>query len=94
MKALAEQIADIDAVEIYGRVAAVRGLMVEEAGPIHAISVGASVNIETGQGVGIPGEMVGLVRWLCHLPRSTACSAATAPWCQPPSAACAPRRHG
>ena len=32
MKALAEQIGDLDAVEIYGRVAAVRGLMVEVAG--------------------------------------------------------------
>ena len=33
MKALAEQINDIDGVEIYGRVVAVRGLMVEVAGP-------------------------------------------------------------
>jgi flagellar biosynthesis/type III secretory pathway ATPase len=52
MKALAEQIADIDAVEIYGRVAAVRGLMVEVAGPIHAMSVGARLNIEAGQPLG------------------------------------------
>ena len=41
MKALAEQIADIDGVNIYGRVVGVRGLMVEIAGPIHAMSVGA-----------------------------------------------------
>ena len=41
MKALAEQIADLDSVEIYGRVVGVRGLMVEVAGPIHAMSVGA-----------------------------------------------------
>ena len=59
MKALAEQIADIDAVEIYGRVAAVRGLMVEVAGPIHAMSVGARLNIEAGQGGIIPCEVVG-----------------------------------
>jgi flagellum-specific ATP synthase len=59
MKSLAEQIADIDAVEIYGRVAAVRGLMVEVAGPIHAMSVGARLNVETGQGAGIPCEVVG-----------------------------------
>ena len=39
MKALAEQIVDIDGVEIYGRVVSVRGLMVEVAGPIHAMSV-------------------------------------------------------
>ena len=39
MKALAEQISDIDGVNIYGRVVGVRGLMVEIAGPIHAMSV-------------------------------------------------------
>ena len=39
MKALAEQIAELDGVEIYGRVVGVRGLMVEVAGPIHAISI-------------------------------------------------------
>jgi flagellum-specific ATP synthase len=38
MKALAEQIADLDSMEIYGRVVSVRGLMVEVAGPIHAMS--------------------------------------------------------
>jgi flagellum-specific ATP synthase len=63
MKALAEQIVDIEGVEIYGRVAGVRGLMVEVAGPIHAMSVGARLNIETAQGSGIaepiPCEVVG-----------------------------------
>jgi flagellum-specific ATP synthase len=59
IKALAEQIGDLDAVEIYGRVAAVRGLMVEVAGPIHAMSVGARLTIDTGQGPGIPCEVVG-----------------------------------
>ena len=54
MKALAEQIADIDAVNIYGRVVGVRGLMVEVAGPIHAMSVGARVVIETGADRFIP----------------------------------------
>ena len=48
MKALAEQIGDIDGVNIYGRVVGVRGLMVEIAGPIHAMSVGARIVIETG----------------------------------------------
>ena len=33
MKALAEQIGDIDGVDIYGRVVGVRGSMVEVAGP-------------------------------------------------------------
>ncbi|MFZ0653907.1 MAG: flagellum-specific ATP synthase FliI, partial [Pseudolabrys sp.] len=48
MKALAKQIVDMDGVEAYGRVASVRGLMVEVAGPIHAMSVGARLTIETG----------------------------------------------
>lgn len=59
MKALAEQIRDIDDRETYGRVAAVRGLMVEVAGPIHAMSVGARLMIETAPGRNIPAEVVG-----------------------------------
>ena len=47
MKALAEQISELDGIEIYGRVVGVRGLMVEVAGPLHAMSVGARVVIET-----------------------------------------------
>jgi flagellum-specific ATP synthase len=56
MKALAEQIADLDSMEIYGRVVGVRGLMVEVAGPIHAMSVGARLSIETGIGPAIPAR--------------------------------------
>jgi len=59
MKALAEQIGDLDGVEIYGRVVGVRGLMVEVAGPIHAMSVGARLTVEAGTGRGIPCEVVG-----------------------------------
>ena len=60
MKALAEQIDELDGVEIYGRVVGVRGLMVEVAGPIHAMSVGARVVIETGrEPAAIPCEVVG-----------------------------------
>ena len=59
MKALAEQIAELDGVEIYGRVVGVRGLMVEVAGPIHAMSVGARVVIDTRNGRAIPCEVVG-----------------------------------
>ncbi len=59
MKALAEQIGDIDGVNIYGRVVGVRGLMVEVAGPIHAMSVGARLVIETGTGRDIPCEVIG-----------------------------------
>src|SRR5258708_36745374 len=59
MKALAEQITDIDGVNIYGRVVGVRGLMVEIAGPIHAMSVGARIVIETGGNRFIPSEGIG-----------------------------------
>jgi flagellum-specific ATP synthase len=59
MKALADQIRDLDGIEVYGRVIGVRGLMVEVAGPIHTMSVGARVLIETGQAPSIPCEVVG-----------------------------------
>ena len=59
MKALAEQIGDIDGVNIYGRVVGVRGLMVEIAGPIHAMSVGARIVIETSSSRFIPAEVIG-----------------------------------
>jgi flagellum-specific ATP synthase len=59
MKALAEQIGDVDGVNIYGRVVGVRGLMVEIAGPIHAMSVGSRLVIETGAGRSIPCEVIG-----------------------------------
>ncbi|SCB28464.1 flagellum-specific ATP synthase [Bradyrhizobium shewense] len=59
MKALAEQIGDIDGINIYGRVVGVRGLMVEVAGPIHAMSVGARLVIETGANRSIPCEVIG-----------------------------------
>jgi len=59
MKALAEQIGDVDGVNIYGRVVGVRGLMVEIAGPIHAMSVGARIVIETGGNRFIPAEVIG-----------------------------------
>jgi flagellum-specific ATP synthase len=59
MKALAEQISDIDGVNIYGRVVGVRGLMVEVAGPIHAMSVGARIVVDTGGNRFIPCEVIG-----------------------------------
>src|ERR1700682_5946006 len=58
MKALAEQIDELDATEIYGRVVGVRGLMVGGAGSLHAMSVGARVTIEAGDRL-IPCEVVG-----------------------------------
>src|SRR6187200_737827 len=59
MKALAEQINDLDGVNIYGRVVGVRGLMVEIAGPIHSMSVGARIVIDTGGNRFIPAEVIG-----------------------------------
>uniref|UniRef100_Q07IP0 Flagellum-specific ATP synthase n=1 Tax=Rhodopseudomonas palustris (strain BisA53) TaxID=316055 RepID=Q07IP0_RHOP5 len=59
MKALADQIGDLDGVMMYGRVVGVRGLMVEIAGPIHAMSVGARIVIETGVNRLIPCEVIG-----------------------------------
>jgi flagellum-specific ATP synthase len=44
---------------MYGRVVGVRGLMVEIAGPIHAMSVGARIVIETGVSRLIPCEVIG-----------------------------------
>ena len=58
MKALAEQIDELDGVEVYGRVVGVRGLMVEVAGPIDSMSVGARVMVET-PGKAIACEVVG-----------------------------------
>jgi flagellum-specific ATP synthase len=58
VKALAEQINELDGVETYGRVIGVRGLMVEVAGPVQAMPVGARVVVETS-GKPIPCEVVG-----------------------------------
>src|ERR1043166_8339144 len=58
MKALREQIEELDGNEVYGRVVGVRGLMVEVAGPLHTMSVGARVVIET-KDQPIPCEVVG-----------------------------------
>src|SRR4030088_362597 len=59
MKALAEQISDIDGVNIYGRGVGVRGLMVEIAGALHAMSVGAPIVIDSGVIGLISSEVIG-----------------------------------
>jgi flagellum-specific ATP synthase len=59
MKALAEQISELDGPTIYGRVVAVRGLLVEAAGPVHAMPVGARIMIETAPARFVPAEVVG-----------------------------------
>jgi len=58
MKALAEQIAELDQAQIYGRVAGVRGLMAEAAGPLHGMSIGARDSVDTADRM-IPCEVVG-----------------------------------
>src|ERR1700722_16561158 len=58
MKALAEQIDELDASEIYDRVVGVLGRMVGVAGSLHAMLVGARVTIEAA-GRLIPCEVVG-----------------------------------
>jgi flagellum-specific ATP synthase len=58
MKALAEQINELDGIETYGRVVGVRGLLVEVAGPLYVMSVGARVIIETAS-KNIPCEVIG-----------------------------------
>ena len=59
IKALAEQIGELGAVEVYGRVATVRGLLVEVAGPLNAMPIGARILIETAPERTIPCEVVG-----------------------------------
>lgn len=56
---LLSQVDAITGVETYGRVAGVRGLMVEIAGPTQAMTVGGRVIIEIGRGRSVVGEVVG-----------------------------------
>ncbi|MGL4441382.1 MAG: flagellum-specific ATP synthase FliI, partial [Bosea sp. (in: a-proteobacteria)] len=46
-------------VNVHGRVAAVKGLLVEIAGPIGAMSLGGRLDIEIGVGLSVPCEIVG-----------------------------------
>jgi flagellum-specific ATP synthase len=46
-------------VNVHGRVAAVKGLLVEIAGPVGAMSLGGRIEIEVGAGRFIPCEIVG-----------------------------------
>jgi flagellum-specific ATP synthase len=59
MRALVQDIAAIRGTEIYGRVAAVQGLLVEVAGPVAAMSVGARLLVEGTSGPPVPVEVVG-----------------------------------
>jgi flagellum-specific ATP synthase len=56
---LIEDIAAIRDAEVYGRVTAVQGLLIEVAGPVSAMSVGSRLLIETVTGRPIAVEVVG-----------------------------------
>ncbi len=59
MKGLIQAARDIPEREIFGRVVAVRGLLVEVAGPLGAMAVGGRIDIEVGPGRAVPCEVVG-----------------------------------
>ncbi len=59
IRALLAEVEGLASMQIYGRVAGVRGLMVEIAGPTHAMTVGGRVVIEIGRGATVLGEVVG-----------------------------------
>jgi flagellum-specific ATP synthase len=59
MRALADDIAALRPVEVFGRVAAVQGLLVEVAGPVAAMSVGARLAVEGATDRAVPVEVVG-----------------------------------
>ncbi len=59
MLALTEEIADLSVTSISGKVAAIRGLMIEVAGPVHAMSIGSRVEIILPMAPSISCEVVG-----------------------------------
>lgn len=60
MKALFAEIDSLMSTEIYGRVTAVQGLLVEIAGPIHEMSVGSRLLVDNGEdNPKVPAEVVG-----------------------------------
>ncbi|MCP8940934.1 flagellar protein export ATPase FliI [Alsobacter sp. SYSU M60028] len=59
MAGLANEVERLDGVVTYGRVASLRGLMIEIAGPIHAMQVGGLVDVEIAPGRSIGAEVVG-----------------------------------
>ena len=49
----------VDDLETYGQVSAVRGLLIEIAGPVGAMSLGGRIDIEIDRG-SVPCEVIGL----------------------------------
>jgi flagellum-specific ATP synthase len=52
-------LSDLADFELFGRVVSVRGLLIEIAGPVSAMSLGGAIEIETAPGRHIPCEIVG-----------------------------------
>jgi len=59
MKALISAIEAIDAVEVFGRVKAVRGLLIEVVGPVRELRVGGRVAVEATDGRQLAAEIIG-----------------------------------
>ncbi len=59
VRALLAEIEEIQGVTYYGRVVSVQGLMIEVAGPLHAMSVGSRIEITGRSGNQILAEVVG-----------------------------------
>ncbi len=59
MKALISAIDAVDDVEVFGRVKAVQGLLIEIVGPVRELRVGGRVIIETSNGGQLPSEIIG-----------------------------------
>lgn len=59
MKALAADIDAIEEIEVFGRVKAVQGLLIEVVGPVRELRVGGRVRIETQGGSSLACEIIG-----------------------------------
>ena len=59
LRALEADVAGIDPLGVQGRVATVKGLLVEVAGPVHRMQVGGRVGVEVAAGVEVPCEIIG-----------------------------------
>ncbi len=59
LRALTEEILALPEIETYGRVAAVQGLLVEIAGPVHAMRIGSRVRIDDAGSSTVECEVVG-----------------------------------
>ena len=59
VKSLIAEIADIDEVEVFGRVKSVQGLLIEIVGPVRELRVGGRVFIETRADENLEAEIIG-----------------------------------